>query len=161
MSTILENTLHLQTLFCGLTIFPKDLIDSVIAMWVIINIPERFKTTMEVWLGKCEVKEKSPSLDNTWEVIRKFLQHNESGTDQTNQALAALKNQRQENNHLKNQNKRRQDGDYPKCAPGWHNPLTKHDESECNFLKDKKKPKPVKSLVLSTSRAPTNQIILD
>ncbi|MBW0553849.1 hypothetical protein O181_093564, partial [Austropuccinia psidii MF-1] len=162
MSTILENTLHLRTLFCGLTISPEDLIDSVIAMWVIINIPEKFKTTMEVWLGKCEVEKKSPSLDDTWEVIRKFLQRNENGTDQTNQALAALKNQKQENNNLRNQNKRRQDGDYPKCAPGWHNPLTKHDESECNFLKDKNRnSKPVKSLVVSTSKTTTNQIILD
>ncbi|MBW0499572.1 hypothetical protein O181_039287 [Austropuccinia psidii MF-1] len=117
---------------------------------------------MEVWLGKCEVKKKSPSLDDMWEVIRKFLQNNESGTDQTNQALATLKNQIQENNNLQNQNKRRQDGHYPKCAPGWHNPLTKHDERECNFLKDEnKKTKPVKSLVVSTSRTPTNQIILD
>ncbi|MBW0554527.1 hypothetical protein O181_094242 [Austropuccinia psidii MF-1] len=117
---------------------------------------------MEVWLGKCEVKKKYPSPGDTLEVIRKFLQRNESGTDQTNQALAVSKNQRKENNNLKNQNKRRQDGDYPKCAPGWHNPLTKHDESECNFLKDKNKnPKPVKSLVVSTSRTPTNQIILD
>ncbi|MBW0504908.1 hypothetical protein O181_044623 [Austropuccinia psidii MF-1] len=162
MSTILENTFHLRTLFCGLTISPKDLIDSVIAMWVIIKIPERFQTTMEVCLGKCEVKKKSPSLDDTWEVIRKFLQRYESRTGQTNQALAASKNQRQGNNNLWNQNKRRQDGDYPKCTPGWHNPLTKHDKSECNFLKDKNKnPKPVKSLVVSTSRTPTNQIILD
>ncbi|MBW0518389.1 hypothetical protein O181_058104 [Austropuccinia psidii MF-1] len=112
---------------------------------------------MEVWLGKCKVKKKSPSLDDMWEVIRKFLQCNGSGTDQTNQALAASKNKRQGNNNLQNQNKRRQDGDYPKCAPGWNNPLTKHDKSKCNFLKDKyKNPKPVKSLVVSTSRAPTN-----
>ncbi|MBW0472692.1 hypothetical protein O181_012407 [Austropuccinia psidii MF-1] len=74
MSFILENTLHLYTLFSGLTISPEDLIDSVIAMWVIINLPERFKKTMEVWLGKCEVEKTSPSLDNTWEVMRKFLQ---------------------------------------------------------------------------------------
>ncbi|MBW0487380.1 hypothetical protein O181_027095 [Austropuccinia psidii MF-1] len=100
MSTILRNTLHLQTLFCGLTISPEDLIDSIIAMRVTINIPERFKATMEVWLGNCKVKKKSPSLDDTSEVIRKFLQRIESGTDQTNQALAALKNQRQENNNL-------------------------------------------------------------
>ncbi|MBW0469792.1 hypothetical protein O181_009507 [Austropuccinia psidii MF-1] len=130
MSTILENTLHLRTLFCRLKISPKDLIDSIIAMWVVINIPERFKTTMEVWLGKCKVEKKSPSLDNTWEVIRKFLQCNENGSDQTNQALATLKNQKQENNNLQNQNKRRQDRGYPKWAPGWHNPLTKHDKSK-------------------------------
>ncbi|MBW0549187.1 hypothetical protein O181_088902 [Austropuccinia psidii MF-1] len=62
ISLILENTLHLLTLFSGLTISPENLIASFIAMWVIINLPDRFKTTMEVWLGKCEVENKSPSL---------------------------------------------------------------------------------------------------
>ncbi|MBW0567209.1 hypothetical protein O181_106924 [Austropuccinia psidii MF-1] len=81
MLTILENTLHLRNLFSGLTTSPKDLIDSVIAMWVIINLPERFKTTMEVWLVKCEVENKHPSLDDTWEVMRKFLQRNENVTE--------------------------------------------------------------------------------
>ncbi|MBW0508265.1 hypothetical protein O181_047980 [Austropuccinia psidii MF-1] len=74
VSFILENTLHLQTLFSGLTISPESLIDSVIAMWVIINLPNKFKTAMEVWLGKCKVEKKSTSLDYTWELIRKFLQ---------------------------------------------------------------------------------------
>ncbi|MBW0512901.1 hypothetical protein O181_052616 [Austropuccinia psidii MF-1] len=59
--------------------------------------------------------------------------------------------------------KRRQDGDYPKCSPGWHNSLTKHDESECNFLKlDKNKNlKPIQSLVLSTTETSMNQKILN
>ncbi|MBW0525498.1 hypothetical protein O181_065213 [Austropuccinia psidii MF-1] len=64
---------------------------------------------------------------------------------------------------LPNSKKRRQDGDYPKCAPGWHNSLTKHDKSECNFLRlDKNKNfKQIKSLVVSTTGTSTNQIILD
>ncbi|MBW0478500.1 hypothetical protein O181_018215 [Austropuccinia psidii MF-1] len=91
MSFILENTLHLRTLFCGLTISPEDLIDSLIAMWVIINLPERFKMTMEVWLGKCKVEKKSPSLDDTWEVMTKFLQRSVSNTTPNNQALVSSK----------------------------------------------------------------------
>ncbi|MBW0511822.1 hypothetical protein O181_051537 [Austropuccinia psidii MF-1] len=118
MSFILENTLHLRTLFSGLTISPESLIDSVIATWVLINLPDRFKTTMEVWLGKCEVEKKSPSLDYTWEVIRKFLQRCKNNNEHSNQALLASKN----NNTNNNRNKKRQDGDYPKCSPGWHNP---------------------------------------
>ncbi|MBW0515701.1 hypothetical protein O181_055416 [Austropuccinia psidii MF-1] len=153
MSSILENTQKLRSLFSGLTIPPEDLIKSVIAMWVIINLPERFKTTMEVWLGKCEVEKKTPSLDETWEVIRKFLQRQEGNrNEQPNQALVASRNKPN-----KNQQYPKEENDYPRCSPGWHNPLTKHNESDCNFLKpDKKRNKPIKSLAVSS-----NQIILD
>ncbi|MBW0489260.1 hypothetical protein O181_028975 [Austropuccinia psidii MF-1] len=101
MSFILENTPHLQTLFSGLTISPESLIDSVIAMWVIINLPDRFKTKMEVWLGKCKVEKKSPSLDDTWEVIRKFLQHCENNNKHFSQALLASKSKNINNNQNK------------------------------------------------------------
>ncbi|MBW0510060.1 hypothetical protein O181_049775 [Austropuccinia psidii MF-1] len=161
MSFILENTLHLQTLFSGLTISPESLIDSVIAMWVIINLPNRFKTAMEVWLGKCKVENKSPTLDDTWEVIRKFLQCCQNNNKHSNQVLLASKN----NNTNNNQNKKGQDGNYPKCSPGWHNPLTKHKESDCNFLKVDKNglssKKPIRSLVASTGKHGSKSIILD
>ncbi|MBW0571757.1 hypothetical protein O181_111472 [Austropuccinia psidii MF-1] len=125
-------------IFSGFTISPEDLIDSVIAMWVIINLPKRFKTTMEVWLGECEVEKTSPSLDGTWEPTP-----TPSNTTK----------------------KREPEGDYPKCAPGWHNPLTRHDESECNFLKrdksGKRGQKPIRSLIASTSKPNYNSIILD
>ncbi|MBW0523599.1 hypothetical protein O181_063314 [Austropuccinia psidii MF-1] len=161
MSFILENTLHLRTLFSGLTISPESLIDSARAMWVIINLPDRFKTTMVVWLGKCKVEKKSPSLDDTWEVIRKFLQRCENNHKHSSQALLATKN----NNINSNQNKKRQDGDYLKCSPGWHNPLTRHNESDCNFLKGDKNglssKKPIRSLVASTGKNGSKSIILD
>ncbi|MBW0554374.1 hypothetical protein O181_094089 [Austropuccinia psidii MF-1] len=84
---------------------------------------------MEVWLGKCKVEKKSPSLDDTWEVMRKFLQQDESNHNPNNQALIASKaNSNTEQHH---QQKRKTEGDYPR----WHNPLTRHDKSECNFLK--------------------------
>ncbi|MBW0496516.1 hypothetical protein O181_036231 [Austropuccinia psidii MF-1] len=89
---------------------------------------------MEVWLGKCKVEKKSPSLDDTWEVIRKFLQCYQNNNKHSNQVLPASKN----NNTNNHQNKKGQDGNYPKCSPGWHNPLTKHNESDCNFLKGDK-----------------------
>ncbi|MBW0563578.1 hypothetical protein O181_103293 [Austropuccinia psidii MF-1] len=163
MSFILENTLHLHTLFSGLTISPEDLIDSVIAMWVIINLPKRFKTTMEIWLGECKVEKTSPSLDDTWEVLRKFLQQDENNHNPNNQALIASKANSNSKQH--HQQKRKPEGDYPKCAPGWHNPLTRHEKSECNFLKrDKNKKrgqKPMKSLMTSTNKPDYNSIILD
>ncbi|MBW0483697.1 hypothetical protein O181_023412 [Austropuccinia psidii MF-1] len=83
--------LHLCTLFSYLTNSPEDLIDSVIAMWGIINLPERFKTSMEVWLGKCKVEKKSPSIDDTWEVMRKFLQRSQNNNNPNNQALISSK----------------------------------------------------------------------
>ncbi|MBW0481599.1 hypothetical protein O181_021314 [Austropuccinia psidii MF-1] len=91
MSFILETTLHLRTLFSGLAISPGDLIDSIRAMWVMINLPEAFKTTMEFWRSKCEVEKISPSLDDTWEVMRKFLQRDEKNHNPNNQALIASK----------------------------------------------------------------------
>ncbi|MBW0497077.1 hypothetical protein O181_036792 [Austropuccinia psidii MF-1] len=102
MSFILENTLHLRTLFSGLTISPESLIDSVIAVGVIIILPNRFKTTMEVWLGECEVEKTYPSLDDIWEVIKKFLRHCENNNKHSNQTILASKN----NNTNNNQNKK-------------------------------------------------------
>ncbi|MBW0530696.1 hypothetical protein O181_070411 [Austropuccinia psidii MF-1] len=130
-------------------------------MWVIINLPNRFKKTMEVWLGKCQVENKSPSLDDTWEVIRKFLQRCENNNEHSSQAVLAFKN----NNINNNQNKKRQDGDYPKCSPGWHNPLTKRNERNCNFLKGDKtglsSKNPIQSLVASTGKHGSKSLILD
>ncbi|MBW0480470.1 hypothetical protein O181_020185 [Austropuccinia psidii MF-1] len=159
MSSIQENTQQLRYLFSGLNIPPEVLINSVIAMWVIINLPVRFKTTMEVWLGKCKVKKKTPSLDETWEVIRKFLQRQEGNSnEQPNQALGASRNKPNKNQ----QYPKKEENDYPRCSPGWHNPLTKHNKSDCNFLKpDKNRNKPIKSLSVSSTRMPSNQIILD
>ncbi|MBW0546896.1 hypothetical protein O181_086611 [Austropuccinia psidii MF-1] len=159
MSSILENSAQLRSLFSGLTIPPEDLIDSVIEMWVIINLPERFKTTMEVWLGKCEVEKKTPSLDETWEVIRKFLQQQEGNSNkQPNQVLSSSRNKPDKNQ----QYPKKEENDYPRCLPGWHNPLTKHNKGDCNFLKpNKNRNKPIKSLAVSPTRMPSNQIILD
>ncbi|MBW0551635.1 hypothetical protein O181_091350 [Austropuccinia psidii MF-1] len=123
-------------------------------MWVIINLPDRFKTTMELWLEKCKVENKSPSLDDTWKFIRKCLQHCENNNDHSNQALLASKNNNTNNKQNNNQHKIKQDSNYPKFSPGWHNPLTKHDESDCNFLKGDRNGlgnnKPIRSLIAST-----------
>ncbi|MBW0584237.1 hypothetical protein O181_123952, partial [Austropuccinia psidii MF-1] len=131
MSSILENTQQLCSLFSGLTIPPEELIDSVIAMWIIINLPERFKTTMERQEG--------------------------NSNEQPNQALGASRKTNKNQQYPK-----KEENDYPRCSPGWHNPLTKHNESGCNFLKpDKNRNKPIKSLAVSSTRMPSNQIILD
>ncbi|MBW0487056.1 hypothetical protein O181_026771 [Austropuccinia psidii MF-1] len=101
--------LHLRTLFSGLTISPEDLIDSVIAMWVIINLPGRFKTTMEVWLGKFEVEKKSSSLNNTGEMMINFIQQSHKNNNPSNQALISSK--ANSNTEKKQQQKRKTDGD--------------------------------------------------
>ncbi|MBW0497539.1 hypothetical protein O181_037254 [Austropuccinia psidii MF-1] len=132
-------------------------------MWVIINLPERFKTTMGVWLGKCKVEKKSPSLDDTWGVIRKFFQKSENNNNPKDQELIAS----EANSKIKQnqQQKRKTDGDYPRCAPRLHNPLTRHNNSECNFLKAdksaKRGKKPIKFLIVSTIKLNYNSIILD
>ncbi|MBW0530775.1 hypothetical protein O181_070490 [Austropuccinia psidii MF-1] len=125
--------LHLRTLFSSLTISPEDVIDSIIAMWVIINLPERFKMAIE------------------------------SNTNPNNQTLIASKPN--SNSYPNQQQKRKSDGDYPRCAPRWHNPLTRHDKSECNILIGDKNTtrnqKPIKSLIESTNKLNHNSIILD
>ncbi|MBW0538472.1 hypothetical protein O181_078187 [Austropuccinia psidii MF-1] len=112
-------------------------------------------------LVKCDVEKKSPSLDDIWEFIRKFLQCCENNNKHSSQALLASKS----NNINNNQNKKRQDSDYTKCSPGWHNPLTKHNESDCNFLKGDKNglssKKPIQSLVASTGKLGSKSIILN
>ncbi|MBW0531483.1 hypothetical protein O181_071198 [Austropuccinia psidii MF-1] len=158
MSSILENTQKLSSHFSGLNIPPEDLIGSVIAMWVIINLPETFKTTLEGWLGKCKAEKKTPSLDETWELIRKFLQQQEGNSnEQPNQALGASRNKPNKNQ----QYPKKEENGYPRCSPGWHNPLTKHNESDCNFLKpNKNRNKPIKSLAASSTRMPSTQVQL-
>ncbi|MBW0465587.1 hypothetical protein O181_005302 [Austropuccinia psidii MF-1] len=126
MSFILENTLHLHTLFSSLTISPEDLIDFLIAMWVIINLPERFKTTMEVWLGKFKVEKKLSSFNDTWEVMRKFIQKRNNKINYTNKELISSK--ADYNTGKNQQQKRKKKEDYLRCTCGWHNPLTRHDE---------------------------------
>ncbi|MBW0501636.1 hypothetical protein O181_041351 [Austropuccinia psidii MF-1] len=114
---------------------------------------------MEVWLGKYKVEKKTPSLDETWEVIRKFLQRQEgNNNEQPNQALGASRNKPNKNQ----QYPKKEENNYPRCLPGWHNPLTKHNKSDCNFLKpNKNRNKPIKSLNVSSTRMPSNKIILD
>ncbi|MBW0573926.1 hypothetical protein O181_113641 [Austropuccinia psidii MF-1] len=107
-------------------------------MWVIINLPERLKTTMEVWLGKCEVEKKTPSIDETWEVIRKFLQQQEGNrNEKPNQAVGASRNEPNKNQQSPRRKK------------------TTILDAHLN------RNKPIKSLAVSSTRIPSNQIILD
>ncbi|MBW0568977.1 hypothetical protein O181_108692 [Austropuccinia psidii MF-1] len=49
---------------------------------------------------------------------------------------------------------------FPQCAPGWHNPLTKHKEEDCSFLKPKGA-KPTVALNTQTKQNKSQAIILD
>ncbi|MBW0466609.1 hypothetical protein O181_006324 [Austropuccinia psidii MF-1] len=103
------------------------------------------------------------SLDDTWEVMRKFLQRSESNTNPNNPALISSKPNSNPNQNQQKQ--RKSDGDYPRCTPGWHNPLTRHDERECSFLKGdkntKRNQKTINSLIESTNKLSHNSILLD
>jgi hypothetical protein len=146
-STNLETTLNSISdncrLLCSIiddkTTTPSELLDSVIAMWVLFNLPPEFTSTGELLLKKCQIDKKTLSLKSLVEDVRNFLQRN-TESQEASKALATYKRQQQQ------QQKKPYDG--PKCSPGFHNPKTVHPESECSFLQNSssKTEKPTKAL---------------
>ncbi|PLW18034.1 hypothetical protein PCASD_19810 [Puccinia coronata f. sp. avenae] len=146
-SNNLENTLNSISdncrLLCSIiddkTTTPSELLDSVIAMWVLFNLPPEFTSTGELLLKKCQIDKKTLSLKTLVEDVRNYLQRNNE-SQEANKALAAYKRQQHQ------QQKKPYNG--PKCSPGYHNPKTVHPESECSFLQNSgpKTEKPTKAL---------------
>ena len=128
---------------------PSELLDSVIAMWVLFNLPSEFVPTGELLLKKCQIEKKPLTLKALVEDVRNYLQRNNEGLE-SNKALAAFRKQE------------RKPYDGPRCSPGYHNPKTFHRESDCSFLKRSfsSDDKPTKALHVSQSGR-FSEIILD
>ncbi|MBW0562853.1 hypothetical protein O181_102568 [Austropuccinia psidii MF-1] len=133
---------------------PSILKDSMIAMWVLINLPSHLKLIGEIFLQKYNGNKTHPSLRNLWEEFCLYTQRQDHKTNNNASALVPIQgnhtvnplstpsHQNPNKNHsstpinsnvsLQNQLK-----NFPHCAPRWHNPLTKHKEEDCFHLKPK------------------------
>ncbi|PLW37502.1 hypothetical protein PCANC_17298 [Puccinia coronata f. sp. avenae] len=71
LTTLYENSRVLCSLIDDKKIKPSSLLDSVIATWAIINLPDDYKLAGEFIIKKCDQIEKStPSLKQTIEELR-------------------------------------------------------------------------------------------
>ncbi|MBW0470545.1 hypothetical protein O181_010260 [Austropuccinia psidii MF-1] len=101
------------------TIKSSILLDSVVAMWTIRNLPEEYKTIGELWLKKVKIEKGTPYLKDTIEELHAYLVRTEED-DTTEKALATQRN--------KNQNKSKTTN---RCSNNYHNPLAQHSEEDC------------------------------
>ncbi|MBW0479251.1 hypothetical protein O181_018966 [Austropuccinia psidii MF-1] len=145
LDRVQELTRNLCTLINDKSVKPSVLLDSVVALWVVINLPSEYKMIGEMWLKECKVKKRSPTLDEAIEEIRCAIQRNEE--NQEKQAFLAKKKESEKT-----------DKPWPTCKPGYHNPLTKHSEDECRNLK---KGKSTTALICCEKEATQNSIVLD
>ncbi|KAH9464090.1 hypothetical protein MJO29_002370 [Puccinia striiformis f. sp. tritici] len=87
LSTLSYNTRQLCALIDNEKIKPSALLDTVIAMWCIINLPAEYKNSGELLLKKCQIEKKSPTIKEVVKEIRAFMQRN-SESAKTAKALA-------------------------------------------------------------------------
>ncbi|MBW0471032.1 hypothetical protein O181_010747 [Austropuccinia psidii MF-1] len=127
---------------------PSTLLDSVVAMWIIINLPGEYKFIGEIWL-KFRVDKSPPALDKAIEEIKAAIQRNKENHEK--QALFARKKEKCEYENTQHHT-------YPTCRPGFHNPLTQNPESKCRNLK---LGKPITAFLCSPRKQDQNSIVLD
>jgi chaperonin cofactor prefoldin len=152
LTTLYENFQILCSLIDDKKTKPSTLLDLVIATWAIINLPDDYKLAGELIIKKCKIEKATPSLKQTIEELRLYIQRNKSSQGSaTSQALAAS----------------RQPFPNPegsKCLNGEHNPLTQHKESECNQLKYKNKSQTtdkIEKVLLSAFSINLGELIFD
>ncbi|MBW0491244.1 hypothetical protein O181_030959 [Austropuccinia psidii MF-1] len=147
-----ENTKQLCSLIDNKKVKPLTLLDSVVAMWTIENIPEDYKTIGGLWLKKCEIEKATPSLKDTIEELHAYIVQTEDDNE-TEKALTAQRNKNQNQNKAIN---RRTNNHY--------NPLAQHLEEDCWKLHPEKRPKidkPVKALLGSNNSPSNSSFVLD
>ncbi|MBW0505939.1 hypothetical protein O181_045654 [Austropuccinia psidii MF-1] len=114
-----ENTRQLCSLIDDKTVKPSTLLDSVVAMWTIRNLPEDYKTIGKLWLKKCEIEKVTPSLKDTIEELHSYIVQTEDDVE-TEKALMAQRNKNQNKNKTIN-----------RCTNNQNNPLAQHLEEDC------------------------------
>ncbi|MBW0467241.1 hypothetical protein O181_006956 [Austropuccinia psidii MF-1] len=139
---------------------PSVLIDSMIAMWVIINLPSHLKLIGEIFLQNYNGDKNPPSLKHLWEEFRLYTQRQNHKINNNASALVSIQGNPATNTLIPNSSRQNQPKNFPRCAPGWHNPLTKHKEEDCSYLKPKLS-KPTVALNTQASTPSNSVIILD
>ncbi|MBW0581025.1 hypothetical protein O181_120740 [Austropuccinia psidii MF-1] len=119
-------------------------------MWAIINLPNKFKNTGELWLKRCKIQERTPSLKDTIEELRSYIQRTEENIKNSKALATQLKE-----NIPSNQ----------RCSNNFHNPQAKNSEEDCWKLHPEKRPKnskkTVKALLAVNTSANLSSFILD
>ncbi|MBW0525863.1 hypothetical protein O181_065578 [Austropuccinia psidii MF-1] len=69
LDRVQELTRNLCTSINDKAIKPSVLLNSVVALWVVINFTSEYKMIGEIWLKECKVKKRSPMLDEAIEEI--------------------------------------------------------------------------------------------
>jgi hypothetical protein len=91
LTTLYKNSRILCSLIDDKKTKPSTLLDSVIATWDIINLPDDFKMAGELIIKKCKIEKATLSLKQTIKELRLYIQRNKSSQEAaTACALAAL-----------------------------------------------------------------------
>ncbi|MBW0479851.1 hypothetical protein O181_019566 [Austropuccinia psidii MF-1] len=137
---------------------PSVLIDSMIAMWVIINLPSHLKLIGEIFLQNYNGDKNPPLLKHLWEEFHLYTQRHNHKINSNTSALVSIQGNPTTNPLNSNSSRQNQPKNFPCCSPGWHNPLTKHKEEDCSYLK----PKNSKPTVALNTQAliPSNSVII-
>ncbi|KAH9463487.1 hypothetical protein Pst134EA_015570 [Puccinia striiformis f. sp. tritici] len=69
LATLSYNTQQLCALIDDTKTKPSALLDTIIAMWCIINLPSKYKNSGELLPKKCQIEKKSPTIK---EVVKRF-----------------------------------------------------------------------------------------
>ncbi|MBW0535166.1 hypothetical protein O181_074881 [Austropuccinia psidii MF-1] len=139
---------------------PSVLIDSMIAMWVIINLPSHLKLIGEIFLQNYNGDKNPPSLKHLWEEFCLYTQRQNHKINNNASALVSIQGNPTTNSTNNNLSRQNPPKNFPRCAPGWHNPLTKHKEEDCSYLKPKNS-KPTVALNIQALIIKNSVIILD
>jgi hypothetical protein len=76
LTTLYKNSRILCSLIDDKKTKPSTLLNVVIATWAIINLPEDFKMAGELIIKKCKIEKATPSLKQTIEELRLYIQRN-------------------------------------------------------------------------------------
>ncbi|MBW0576046.1 hypothetical protein O181_115761 [Austropuccinia psidii MF-1] len=95
LDRVQELTRNLCTLIDEKSLEPSVLVDFVVTLWVVINLPSDYKIIGEMWLKECKIKKCSPTLDEAIEEIRSAIQWNEESKEK--QAFVSKKKESEKN----------------------------------------------------------------
>ncbi|MBW0505467.1 hypothetical protein O181_045182, partial [Austropuccinia psidii MF-1] len=114
----------------------------------------------EIFLQNYNGDKNPPSLKHLWEEFCLYTQRQHHKTNNNASALVSIQGNPTTNSTNSNSSRQNLPKTFPRCAPGWHNPLTKHKEEDCSYLKPKNS-KPTMALNTQASIPRNSVIILD
>ncbi|MBW0571064.1 hypothetical protein O181_110779 [Austropuccinia psidii MF-1] len=132
----------------------------MISMWVIINLPPHLKLIGKIFLQNYDGDKKTPLLKNLWEEFCLYTQRQNQKINNKSSNLVYIQGNPTANPSRSNSSRQNQFKLFPRCAPAWHNPLTKHKKEDFSYLKLKNS-KPTVALNAQATISSNSIIILD